>query len=437
MLNGAEKLWHLPQPEFEQGNKNPITVGSRRLLRRFGPEAINSLFAGSLWTRTINQDLVESQKEDGDFLQTAWQLFRQNLYFPPDRMFLRASHFHCDMWLRDSFYGTLALEGLYGRNMELNLLSPFEDPRTHPQVASVRLLGGNRIWAFDDESTMLALIWRGRLFYQKDVTMSRSEREIWTERWQWIQKHVEDGFYVSPAGTDRSWFDTFRLTQPDVLTYNQGIYVVAALVADRLSLEKIPARVIKQAIEGYQKLTHPSGRLQFSKNIPYRAEDALTGEFLALHIFDEPLLPDRVVQETFDTLKPSLFGHRVVAKEDGSFLDPQEFSRPYPHGDYQNGAVWPMFEAMARATAQLHGLKHNFIGWKELFSVLKQTQFAEFVFTEPVATWPRYNSTRVNHLWNGACFAAAKSVLSELEQIRIADFMQDNKAVLYPEPVEV
>lgn len=436
MLNGAEKLWHLPQPPFEHGDKTPITVGSRRLLRRFGPEAINSLFAGSLWTRTINQDLVESQKEDGDFLQTAWQLFRQNLYFPPDRMFLRASPFHCDMWLRNSFYGTLALEGLYGRNMELNLLSPFEDPRTHPQIASVRLLGGNRIWTFDDESTMLALIWRGRLFYQKDVTMSRSEREIWTERWQWIQKHVEDGSYISPAGTDRSWFDTFRLTQPDVLTYNQGIYAVAALAADRLRLEKNP-HVATKAINGYQKLTHPSGRLQFSAGIPYKDASSLTGEFLALHIFGEQLLSDRVVQETFTSLAPSLFGHRVMAKEDGSFLDPQEFSRPYAPGDYQNGVSWPMFEAIARATYELHGGQHQFVSWKELFSILKQTKFAEFVYTDPVATWPRYNSTRVNHLWNGACFAAAKSVLSRIEQKNIADFMQDKKAVLYPEPAEV
>lgn len=156
------------------------------------------------------------------------------------------------MWLRDSFYGTLALEELTGRNFELNFLKSFEDPRIHPQVASVRLLGGNRIWAFDDESTMLALIWRARLFYQKGVSLSREEIEQWTKHWNWIQKHVEDGLYVSPVGTDRSWFDTFKLEKPDVLAYNQGIYAVAALVADKLLNLKRNPQVAKQAIEGYQ-----------------------------------------------------------------------------------------------------------------------------------------------------------------------------------------
>lgn len=158
---------------------------------------------------------------------------------------------------------------------------------------------------------------------------------------------------------------------------------------------------------------------------------------MALHIFNESVLPDRVVQETFDTLKPSLFGHRVIAKDDGSFLDPQEFSRLYQPGDYQNGAVWPMFEAMTRAKYELHGGKHHIVPWLELFSVLKQTQFAEFVNTDPITTWPRYNPGRINHLWNATCFTAAKSVLSEMEQIRIADFMKDPKTVLYPEPAEV
>lgn len=433
---GAEKLWHLPQPDFEHGDKTPWSVASRRILRKLGPETINSLCGGSYLTRAINQQLDECQTDDGEFLQPAWQLFRHNLYIPHGKMFLEASPFHCDMWLRDCFFGTLALEKLNGRGIELNLLSQFEDSRTHPQVASVRLLGGNRIWAFDDESTMLALIWRGRLFYQKRVTISQEEREKWSERWQWIQKHVEDGLYVSPAGTDRSWFDTFKLEKPNVLAYNQGIYAVATLVADKLSLKRNP-QVAKQAIKGYQRLTHPSGRLQFSRNVPYRAEDALTGELLALHIFNESVLPDRVVQETFDALKPSLLGHRVIAKDDGSFLDTQEFSRPYQPGDYQNGAVWPMFEAMARATYELHGGKHQFVSWLELFSVLKQTRYAEYVYTGQNEVYPRYNPTRTDHLWNGTCFATAKMVLSRAEQKQVVDFMKDPKTVLYPEPAEV
>lgn len=425
----------LPKPDFEQGDKTLWSVASRRVLARLGPERINSLFAGSYWTQTLSEVFTGDQQMDGEFLQPAWQLFRQNLYLPPEKMFLRASPFHCDMWLRDCFFGTLALQELDGRSRELNLLSQFEDPRTHPQMASVLLLGGNRIWAFDDEANMLALIWRGRLFYQKGVSLSHREREEWTERWNWIQGHVEDGLYTSPAGTDRSWLDTFRLEKPDVLAYNQGIYAVAALVADRLKLEKNRGMVSK-AIRGYQNLAN-SGRLQFSAGIPYKDASSLTGEFLALHIFKEPLLSYEVARNTFESLSPSLFGHRVITKEDNSYLDPQEFSRPYKEGDYQNGAVWPMFEAIARATAELHGLKHNFISWKELFSVLKQTKFAEYVDTGSIATWPIHNPTRVNHLWNGACFAAAKAVLSEAEQTKMADFMRDPKGVLYPAPTEV
>lgn len=69
---------------------------------------------------------------------------------------------------------------------------------------------------------MLGLIWRAKLS-QLGVGLQPGEIEKWQKSLNWIKKHDFNGFYFSPPGTERTWFDTY-VSLEDVFSYNQGIY---------------------------------------------------------------------------------------------------------------------------------------------------------------------------------------------------------------------
>lgn len=208
-------------------------------------------------------------------------------------------------------------------------------------------------------------------------------------------------------------------------TYNQGIYAATALAARKASIETDP-EVVAKAIEGYQGLVL-KGRLTFSLFFPYKDLSSLFGEFLALSIFQEALLPDETVISTLEAHPKTPFGYPVVVREDNSYLGPQEFNRPYPPGDYHNGAEWTFFSAIAHATAELHGGRHDFGFWLNLFSRLQETNHAEYIQTNRAETGPGYPPSQVQHLWNTACYFAAKMVLSEEELREIHTAIYSNK----------
>lgn len=294
------------------------------------------------------------------------------------------------------------------------LLTPFEDSRTHPQIPTTRLMGGNRVWRFDDESTMLGLLWKANL--QQESTLTAKEKDIWGEKWLWIKGSTVDGFYISPAGSMRSWFDTFKFPAADVLAYNQGIYAATSLAAQRLGLET-DSKVIEEAKRGYQKVIHPSGRLQLSTNYSCKDASALMGEFLSLRIFQANLLPDEIVKRTVESLSKSPTGYKVITREDGSYLDPNEFDVPYQQGDYQNGADWPLFSAASQAAGMLHGLGHDQLFWIKLLTELRRTNHVEYFGSRG----------REYNLWNTAVYEAARTVFAPGELNMLAEFSkQDN-----------
>lgn len=398
------------QGEFEVGGKHLGSVLTRKVVRKVGPEVVNPLSRLISLGGNDPRMMIESVRaREDEFMAPAWDLFVKNLYVLPRGLSLRASPFHGDSWLRDSFIGTLFL----GSSSVLSeaLLSSFEDRRIHPQMPTTRLAGGNRVWRFDDESTMLGILWKANLQKGRG-SLSEKEKQLWGEKWQWVKGHVEDGLYVSPEGSMRSWFDTFKFPRADVITYNQGVYAATALAAHRMGLED-DSKVVKEAQEGYQSLIHPSGRLQFSKHYPYKDVSALFGEFLSLRILEEPILSDKTVKATVSTLPRTETGYKVVVRENDSYLDPSEFDAPYRPGDYQNGADWPLFSATARAVGMLHGLPHDQLFWIRLFAELRRTNHVEYFGN---------NGGREDNLWNTAVYEAARMVFAEGELKMLAQF---------------
>lgn len=436
-MRGLEGMWHLNQPNFEFGEKTPPTVLFRRSIQSLGRrnEIFNRISSLHLSpeVRGLKKSVKEATANAADFDKPALQLFNSNLLYMPNQIFLRASPFHCDSWVRDTMIGMLDLNI---PDVELYLLSKSKSPLTHPQLPTTRLFPGNRVWAFDDESTMIGVIERAKLSRQ-GATLSQKELSEWKERWEWVKKHVQDGLYISPSGTERTWLDTYRFLKPDVIAYVQGIFAAAAIAADKLSLDKDP-KTIQTAIEGYHSLQHPSGRLQFSKNIPYKDLSSLLGEFLSLAIFEESILPDEIAKKTFDYHPKTQFGYPVVVREDDSYFSEEELNRHYEEGEYHRGGEWPVITAAARAVAQAHGVPNDFIFWHNLLTSLKQSHHAEYIYTRE-REGLQYNPKMVNHLWNAAAYKAAKMVLDDgqLKELTTLGKQDETRNILTSEAADM
>jgi len=415
-MSRLEGFLRLPQPDFESGGKTVPDVFLRRILHGLGGsvEIINRITASHLTPEVGDcKSAIEATAKEADlFDQPAWQLLQENIIYLPGLVFVRASPFHCDNWLRDTFIGTLFLDL---PKVELQILNQFNNPDLHPHLPTTRLFPGNRFWAFDDESTMLGLIWRAKLS-QRGMPLSSEEKDDWSQRWQWIKGHVQEGSYITPAGAERSWFDTFRFPDSDVVTYNQGIYAVGAIAAREMGLEDEQS-IVDGAQKAYQAITHESGRLQLSRKIPYNDCSLLFGEFLAMHLFGQRLLQDETVVKTMAEMPKIQRQIPVISKEGGFYLLPSEFNRPYRAGDYQNGAEWPAWSAIGQATAELHGARHDRVFWQDLFSRLRGNNHPEYFFTG--IDGGQHLSSRESHLWNAVVYLAARKVCDseELEEI--------------------
>ncbi len=436
-MRQLEQLWNLPQPEFELGSKTPLGVVARRTFQQFGrnPEAINAVtkpFASER-IRDIARELEESPEDP--FMEPAQALLQRNLIYFPNQVFLRASPFHCDNWLRDSFIGTLFLEK---PTFESHVLSGFLENRLPSgQLPTNRLFPGNRRWMFDDESTMLGLIWRAKL-QGEGASLNPSERQEWQQSWEWIESHVADGLYISPPGTERSWFDTYKLEDNDTLTYNQGVYATATLAAGKLRLI-LPDKALRTAADAYQNLRlETQDRLPFSWVEDSKDVSALFGEYLALTLFGESFLQDTTVRGSLEALKRTDTGIPVVVNPDDSYLSPNQFNRPYRPGDYQNGGDWPAFNAMAFAVGEMHGMPHSSQSWHDLLTNLKKTQHAEYRYTGSLAQEATHNKTREHNLWNTVVYDAAKRVMDENEQKAVLNrTTKTDDSAIYAEAAEL
>src|SRR3989338_368049 len=428
MSKNIEGLLHLSQPEFETGPKTQLGVGTRRAYHTLGTDvrAINVLTAPFLTPELRRiQDNLERQKEIHEHLQPAFDLLNQNIVYMPKQAFLRASPFHCDNWVRDSFYGTLFIDE---PDFEAHVLSQFDKADTSGHLPTTRLFPGTRTWAFDDESTMLGLIWRAKLA-QSGEPVEANEQSRWRQRWEWVQSHTQFGQYVSPAGTEHSWFDTYHFPRADVNTYTQGIYAATTVAVTRLGLGN--GSEIAEAVDGYQQLQHSSGRLQFSRSQPYTDVSSLTGEFLAMALFGEQLLSDSIVLETVYSLPKNSGGIPVVATEDGGYLNPREFNRQYLPGDYHNGGDWPLFNAFAHATAEKHGASHDRVFWQTLIEDLRRSNNAENFYTGDGFIPESHNPTRTRTVWNTGVYKAASIVMSPQDIIQITCERDDDKGDLF------
>lgn len=412
MLNGAEKLWHLPQPDFEHGAKNLTTVGLRRALRILGPSISNMLFQSFLppGMEDIKEDLTRQANSafTDPFLRTSLNLLLPNLYFFPWGVHLRASRApeQCDSYARDNTLAALSLISLGATNaLPLCLLESMEDKHSYPQTPTVKLLGGHRLFVKEDESNLWSIILMTALKRKGWSSPLLDNQEYWQQKWAEVKNHTEDGLYHSPVGTASYWLDTFIFQRPDVITNVQGLFTMAALGFEKND------KVTQQAIANYRGLTHPSGRLQLSKNVPYLDLSSLMADGLSTLIYDEPLLKDEIAQKTYQMQPRAHFGMKVVTKEDGHYPDQDEFCDPCLPGHYHRGGSFFFVNALARLSAEAHSYLFNPSTWHQELWSLNATDKTESTQTDRGSTFPIYNLRREGYSANSIAYAAARYAL--------------------------
>ena len=198
----------LSKPAFEKGYKGPFQIALRRA-------AMQSLFPTKDIINTISKPFLSPEiialktrvESKLDYNDPAHNLIAQNMLFLPHEIFLRASSFHLDNWLRDSFVTCLALND---PQTEIHLLNNFVNSRENSgHIPTTRLFASDRRWFFDDESTALALVWRGKIAAM-GIPLLENEKEIWQNILGWVQAHNQNGHYVTSAGAEKSWLDTLN-----------------------------------------------------------------------------------------------------------------------------------------------------------------------------------------------------------------------------------
>ena len=329
-------------------------------------------------------------------------------------------------FVRDAFYGPLALNDValsaecwqwFVRAQlpggQIRTAVPFA-PADEPDFAPG-----------DDDSTLLFIIWSAWLKRNRVPIDLAAIAPAWT----FVQAHVRDEQYVTPAGAFRYWADTVQFERDERIAHNQGLYVLALHALRFLEIGRITDEQITQAKAQY------AGFFQKDPGVLTLGEDsawataidfsALFPEFLLRWLYDATALPDVAILATVDhfqqvaaVLQPdgTLAGIKTICASNGDFLDRRHFFEPglnWP-GDYHNGGYWPMYTLTAlalayrltRDTARKAALKRTI---EQLITIELGTdhQSKEVIILAPGAVGTT-NLDRSNYTWNALIVPALK-----------------------------
>ncbi len=260
-----------------------------------------------------------------------------------------------EMYARDTFWVLMALRDI---DLSGRIYRKFADQQYASGHIPTLLARDGRREAKEDESTLLFILWAYTLW----KAGTRLQSEPVTKAWQFVEKHVQRGRYVTGPGTYHYWLDTLGFGGPDVVAYNQGLYAVAARCARQMGIAT-SATQATEAEQAYRGLYRPEFQtITLSEKSDLLDVSSLAGEYLALHLTNRPILTDDQVQSTLQTFvvvthsDGEFLGYRVSSHNGGEYLDPSwlpESTDNLP-GEYQNGASWLLYDALALGAGILH-----------------------------------------------------------------------------------
>lgn len=179
-----------------------------------------------------------------------------------------------------------------------------------------------------------------------------------------IEQHIRKGYYYSYDRNDgrhdfQYWNDMIAFDTTDVITYNQGLLVVALLAAEELGLKTKTS--VQQAIENYSALYNSDlGYMPVSKmKDSILAPDVIIGDLLAQLYLNKELLGREIVMNHYQrvtTKAKTPYGYKILANANGDYLSREAYNdKDYvsqlnlenmPEGRYQYGGSWTLYDML-------------------------------------------------------------------------------------------
>jgi hypothetical protein len=207
-----------------------------------------------------------------------------------------------------------------------------------------------------------------------ELDLGRIERA-----YHWIEQHVANHRYLSPAGPFRYWADTVNPDRDETISHNQGLLCLARRAMVNIGLGGVTEDDVAAARSAWRAMYDSNaGYLPLGQYSNFaRAQDnsAVFPEWLSRYLYDEPLLTDEMVvshaarivgnASVYDN-EGHLAGIKIICGENGEFLRQEWFHETglNPPGDYQNGGYWPAYTHIMLALA---------------YSITHEPQYAQMV----------------------------------------------------------
>ncbi len=312
---------------------------------------------------------------------------RNNVVVRNQRRAMLSSHVYPKAtFVRDSFYGPLALDDAYLGAECYRWFAEAQNPATGQIRCAVPFNPQNeylfQIW--DDDSSLLFVSWAAWL-NSNGVNLDPAPVE---KAWSFVKTHVVNDFHVTPAQPFCYWADTVQFDTPERVAHNQGLYALAARSMLEHGWGGVTAADYDRARARYIEFFRPNyGFMTLGKDSWWADKidiSVLFPEFLLRWLYQESALPDDVIRSTVDRYLPlasvykqdkKVAGCKVICAPDGSFLPPARFAVPSLNnpGQYQNGGYWPMYTLTALALRYKIAPDNNL---KTLIETLVRTELA-------------------------------------------------------------
>lgn len=391
-------------------------------------------FVGATWaaTQLLSTQLPTTPNPTGDPASTAvaallpdyFASTRGNIVTRSGQRAQLSSHLYPRAtFIRDAFYGPLALDDV-GLSAECyRWFARTQHPNTGQIRTAVPFERADEpdFEPGDDDSSLLFIIWSAWLKRQRLPI----EVDPIARAWAFVQTHVHDDQFISPAGAFRYWADTVKFEQPERIAHNQGLYVLALRAMQFLDIGRVTDQQLNQAKARYADFFRSDlGALTLGKDSSWADAldlSALFPEFLLRWLYAETALPDSMVRSTVDRFRQvaavtqpdgSIAGLKIICAADGAFLDRQRFFEPglnWP-GDYHNGGYWPLYTltalAMAYRLSREAALQRTI---EQLITIELGTDHRskEVIILAPDAVGT-INADRSNYTWNALIVPALK-----------------------------
>jgi hypothetical protein len=371
-------------------------------------------------TGLLTRSLTAAQTDWRALLPDYTASTRRNIVNMGGRQALLSSRLYPGTYVRDAlFWGPLALN-----DPELGVACYRWFAESQLDTGQIRTAvplhddEADKLTPQDDEGTLLFILaseWLVRAGY----TLKAERIE---HAYGWVETHVQDDLYISPAGAFRYWADTVELNRNDAIVHNVGLLALARRAMVRLNLGGITEGHVRAAQSAYRSyhILDP-GYLTFgviSRFANVQDISALFPEFLSRYLYHEPILTDdQVVSHVRYALATTrvdvdgqIAGIKVIADTDGSFLPPDWYFAPGLNspGDYQNGGYWPMYTLVALALA--YSITRDpayeaIIGRLVIAELGGDHQSKEIIRLSPGAVGS-FDPQRANYTWNALIRAA-------------------------------